>query len=128
MPFADRTNLNAYQASWLRERKMKWLADNGPCRGCGSWKALQVDHIDPDQKVSHRIWGWAQERREAELLKCQPLCVKCHKQKSAADHRRHFTHGTRVMYAKAKCRCAPCRAANAAYIKQLRKMARSSSG
>jgi len=28
--------------------------------------------------VTHRVWSWARERREAELAKCVVRCVACH--------------------------------------------------
>jgi hypothetical protein len=44
---------------------------------------LELDHVDPALKVSHRVWSWARERREAELAKCQVLCHDCHVAKTA---------------------------------------------
>lgn len=63
-------------------RRAEWLRVNGPCQICRSKKDLEVDHIDPSTKVSHRIWGWRGERRNLELAKCQVLCKRCHKKKT----------------------------------------------
>ena len=60
---------------------------NGPCAVCKSEKELEVDHVDPNQKVSHRIWSWTKERRGKELEKCQVLCHVCHEAKTAMENR-----------------------------------------
>lgn len=72
-----------YQREWLANRRANFFADKA-CVRCGSAEQLELDHIDPEQKVSHRIWSWSQERRDAEIAKCQVLCAECHKAKSAA--------------------------------------------
>lgn len=36
------------------------------------------------QKINHRVWSWAEARREAELAKCQILCHDCHVAKGQA--------------------------------------------
>ena len=82
MPYKDKAEQNRYCLERIQRFRRKWLADNGPCRICGSWIDLEVDHVDPQTKVSHRVWSWAAERRNAELAKCQPLCHVCHKHKS----------------------------------------------
>ena len=81
MPYKDREKQRAYQRSWMKERREKWLEENGPCVRCGSNKELRVDHKDPVKKISHRIWSWSDERREVELKKCQVLCEPCHEAK-----------------------------------------------
>lgn len=79
----------AYIRKWQREciknRKAKWLKENGPCRHCGSSEKLEVDHIDRQSKKDHRVWSWKKERRESELLKCQVLCKDCHKIKTSKE-------------------------------------------
>lgn len=67
----------------LKSTRAQWFKENGPCRECQSWERLELDHTNPDQKVSHTVWSWSKERRELELRKCQPLCYKCHKKKTA---------------------------------------------
>lgn len=91
---------------------MLWLAKHGPCQNCGSSVALEVDHIDPSQKLSHRIWAWSDERREAELAKCQVLCRRCHKDKTKRNQGagEYAPHGpSRYQWG---CRCAICQQGN----------------
>lgn len=96
----------------MAARRAAWIADNGPCRQCGSSDRLEVDHIDPEQK-KHKIsalWSWSAARRAAELAKCQVLCFRCHKDKSAAFLEAKIVHGSERMYRIKHCRCEPCRA------------------
>lgn len=113
MPYKDRSKQSAYQNQWLKARREAWLQENGPCRRCSSWNGLQVDHIDPSQKVSHRIWSWSEERRQKELEKCQPLCCACHQNKTIKQTYAVPIHGTITMYKGHGCRCRACRAVNA---------------
>ena len=106
-----------YQIEWLQRRRTDWLEANGPCVKCGSQADLEVDHIDRASKVSHRLWGWTAERREAELAKCQVLCRNCHIEKTRAENERPLVHGTRSAYAYKGCRCDDCRRAQADYMK-----------
>ena len=62
-----------------------WFDINGPCVLCGSNEELQLDHIDPQTKISHRIFTWSEERRLKELAKCRVLCWRCHKKKTATE-------------------------------------------
>jgi hypothetical protein len=73
---------------------------------------LQIDHLDRQQKVDHRLWSWSAERRGAELAKCQGLCWEHHKQKTHAEVYGERQHGEMRTY-EAGCRCQQCRAANA---------------
>jgi hypothetical protein len=54
---------------------------------CGSRDHLEIDHRDPGEKLSHRIWSWSPARRDAELAKCQVLCRKHHHAKSGEERR-----------------------------------------
>jgi 5-methylcytosine-specific restriction endonuclease McrA len=119
MPFTDPAALKAYQIRWKKERKDAWFSANGPCKRCGSRKDLELDHLNPAKKVSHRVWSWSKARREVELAKCQVLCGRCHKAKTAAERREKLDHGTRGMYG-AGCRCEQCRKANANYMQTWR--------
>lgn len=67
-------------------RRKAWLSENGPCAVCGSSEFLEIDHINPETKVSHNVWSWSESRRTEELKKCQVLCKKCHKEKTRADN------------------------------------------
>lgn len=108
-----RAYLRKYQRGWLNRRRAEWIAANGPCKKCGSSERLEVDHIDPAQKITHAVWSWSKVRREAELAKCQVLCYTCHKAKTSSD-RPAAKCGTRSRYV-AGCRCADCRFANRVY-------------
>lgn len=85
MPYRDRAEQNRFQAEWTRRRRQEWITANGPCAECGSWQALELDHIDPEQKVEHRVWSWSEARRVEELKKCQVLCESCHAKKTAYE-------------------------------------------
>lgn len=65
----------------MQARRDAWFADKY-CESCGSLTDLELDHIDPTMKVSHRIWSWSEERRDAEVAKCQVLCHTCHLKKN----------------------------------------------
>ena len=84
MGYKDPGRRRTYAAAWTARRRADWFAGK-TCAQCGSSENLQLDHIDPATKVSHRIWSWAEPRRVAELAKCQPLCATCHTHKSAVD-------------------------------------------
>lgn len=108
MPMRTKEEQRAYQNEWMARRRRVWFERNGPCVRCGAWEDLQVDHIEPAQKVDHKVWSWSRERREYELGKCQVLCVECHKAKTWVE--REASHGSRRRYANG-CRCNLCRQA-----------------
>lgn len=93
MPYKDPLKQIEYQRLWVARRRAEWFEANGPCEQCGSEDDLQLDHRDPDKKVSHRIWSWATSRREEELAKCRVLCGDCHKEKSNTEKARGESHG-----------------------------------
>lgn len=109
-----------YQAARQKRLRDEWLVANGPCKRCGSSEHMEVDHIDPATKTSHRIWSWSKERREAELKKCQVLCRACHEKKSAGEKSIDIPHGTVSGYRYFRCRCDDCRAAHNAKATQER--------
>jgi hypothetical protein len=108
----------------VQQRRTQWLKEHGPCVQCGSTKRLEVDHIDPKEKVDHKVWSWSKERREAELAKCQVLCGTCHDKKTL-EQRPKTEHGRLWMYQKYRCRCELCRAAKRADDKARRGARRS---
>lgn len=113
-----RFDRRAYGRRWARARRERWIRENGPCARCGSSERLEVDHIDPATKVSHRVWSWSRKRREAELAKCQVLCHECHTAKSAIAASSTSICGTTARY-RAGCRCVECRGAIARYNRSL---------
>lgn len=109
---------NTYQNQRLKQARLDWLNANGPCKSCGSWERLEVDHIDPTTKVTHRVWSMSVNERDKELAKCQPLCHVCHKEKTAASKRKPLEHGTFVGYTKHACRCEDCAEANRTHARE----------
>ena len=95
MPMATKEAQREYQRKWMARRRKEWLDANGPCVECGSEENLQVDHINPEDKVEHKVWSWAEGRRLAELAKCQVLCLPCHQAKTSAngEYARGTTNG-----------------------------------
>lgn len=85
MSYKDKQLQSQYQNNWMKVRRETWIQENGPCDNCGSWENLEVDHINPSTKISHRIWSWKLEKRLLELSKCHVLCSACHLEKSKID-------------------------------------------
>lgn len=113
MPMKTAEEQREYQRKWVRKRRDKWLNDNGPCARCGSWNMLEVDHVNPEDKVSHKVWSWAEDRRNAELSKCQVLCHWCHVRKTW-ENKTRAQQGSNSKYS-AGCRCELCRIAHSEY-------------
>lgn len=70
-----------YQRKWIAARKEKWFSGKS-CVVCGAVENLELDHVDPATKVTHRIWSYSWEKIEQETEKCQVLCYEHHKQKT----------------------------------------------
>ncbi len=84
---------------------------------CGSTTNLQVDHIDPKEKLYNVCLGWSGRPWNVlalELAKCQLLCVPHHKEKTRLDAELH----NRWRYLKWRCRCGECKADYSIYRKQ----------
>ena len=96
-----------YQREWVRRRREAWLREHGPCSTCGSSQDLEVDHIDPCEKVSHSVWSWSEARRAAELAKCRVLCRSCHIERHRSNKMKHGVS----RYRKGGRRCETCCAA-----------------
>ncbi len=109
MPYADPARRRDYMREWVARRRAEWFSGKC-CTRCGATEDLELDHVDASTKISHRVWHWSRERREAELAKCQPLCRPCHAAKSLEEMPFKYQHGTRTMYQHHGCRCDECRA------------------
>ncbi len=73
-----------YMREWRAARRSEFFQGR-ECALCGSTEGLELDHIDPSTKISSHVWFWSEDRRRAELAKCQALCHSCHKEKSRSD-------------------------------------------
>ena len=110
-----------YQREWIKTRRQEWVEENGPCKHCGTWDKLEVDHIKPDLKSMHTasIWSRTAEVRKKELSNCQVLCKSCHLKKTLAE-RPKPQHGSVTMYDDYKCRCDLCKQAKSKYQMKIR--------
>jgi 5-methylcytosine-specific restriction endonuclease McrA len=108
----------AYQRAWTAANRAEFFNDK-TCACCGSKESLELDHIDPDDRVSNNIWSWSRERRTEELKKCQVLCHTCHVDKTQDQRKREMSHGTRNRYAQG-CKCEACKRANTERSRMLR--------
>lgn len=113
MPYSDPEKRRSYHAEFIRKRKEKWFAENGPCALCGSDENLEVDHIDPAVKSFSVHWGMRADLLAIELSKCRALCEKCHTQLSG-DQKRKPENEVK----KPKCKCEECRLARNAYARE----------
>lgn len=77
MPYKDRQKQRDYQRKWYAARREKYL-DGKTCEWCGSDEYLEIHHLNPEEKDSHRIFSWSDERIRKELAKCIILCRTCH--------------------------------------------------
>lgn len=108
MPIKDPEARRKYAREWVAKRRAEWLADKA-CVICGSTDRLEIDHVDRNTKVNHRIWSWSKTRRDEELAKCQVLCYEHHLEKTVRESKGvQVPHGDDTRYTKWKCRCAPC--------------------
>jgi hypothetical protein len=109
------SNEREYQRSYQLDRYNRWMSEareylGGVCVICGTTEDLQIDHIDPNTKSftfgskrpARAVW-------DAELKKCQLLCLEHHKEKTAREWYAARQHGTYGMYQKHGCRCDKCR-------------------
>lgn len=97
-----------YQREWYARRRADYFAGK-VCVDCGTNEQLELDHVDRATKVSHNIWSWSADRREAELAKCEPRCHDCHEAKTSRESMT-TEHGLN-MYKRHGCRCPICRKA-----------------
>ena len=104
----------AYQKIWIKNRRSDWIKRNGPCKICGTWDKLEVDHIDPKLKTMHAssVWSRTESVRIKELKNCQVLCKAHHLAKTLAERLKPICSSTiSTMYDKHNCRCDLCKEA-----------------
>lgn len=112
---SDKKLMREYKRNWIALRRKSYFKDKS-CVKCGSKERLELDHINPETKIDHKIWSWKESRRIEELAKCQILCYNCHKEKTTLEKINRQTipenkwiHGTRNTYLNHKCRCELCK-------------------
>lgn len=118
--YKDKNKQREYNRNWNKKRRLEFFKDK-KCIICDSTEELELDHVNPADKVSHKIWTWAKDRRNAELQKCQVLCKVCHKKKTYFSDNpdiKKSEHGTVNRYDKYRCRCGLCREARRLKNKQ----------
>lgn len=122
MPYKDKDDRRGYDRRRYHERRRRAFERLGNrCVRCGGRDGLEIDHIDPAQKVFSvsRMWTMRGDVFWAEIAKCQLLCHEHHVEKTLKD--RGFNsrrkHGTFACYRYSKCRCDKCRAANASRVR-----------
>jgi hypothetical protein len=121
MPYKDPDMQREYQNRCLQQRRLDWIASQGgQCVNCRSTEELEVDHVEPEFKINHRVWSWREDRRLEELKKCQVLCHVCHEGKTIYEKAKPLVHGTKNGYDKKKCRCEDCKGWNAARSRKQR--------
>lgn len=81
MPYKDPATQREYQRQWMAARRAKWF-EGKVCIDCNGTGDLELDHRNPAEKVSHRIWSWTWARIEAEAAKCDVRCRDCHLKKT----------------------------------------------
>jgi hypothetical protein len=79
---------------------------------CENTENLHTDHINKKTKlfnISTGIQNFSKKKLWKEIKKCQLLCNKCHKIKSAKE--RLAEHGTKSRYKSRSfpCRCVLCK-------------------
>lgn len=104
-----------YQRDWVKNRRKKLLTGMGPCVFCGSTEDIEIHHINPDAKESHKIWSWKEERAKAELKQCIPMCKDCHSLFHTFLKMKPIEHGTLHAYQRYGCRCEECKKARSDY-------------
>jgi hypothetical protein len=109
MPMRTVEEQRAYQLGYIKGVRKQWFEENGPCAKCGSWEDLELDHVNRNEKRTHRVWSLSAEARKTELAKCQVLCKDCHKEKTLAELTKPLVHGTANGYKGKRCRCDACR-------------------
>lgn len=112
--------MRTYMLARYHERRAEAIELlGGCCTICGSTEDLDIDHVDPALKTMSvsKLWSVAKARYLAELKLCQLLCRPHHRQKTAAEQ--EVPHGGGAS-GKKNCRCVPCKARKAEYMRNYR--------
>lgn len=105
----NREKRNAYERAYQHQRyreRRQWALQylGGRCAHCGATENLEIDHIDPSEKLFGLGKGWKMtfERLAAELDKCQLLCHGCHVKKCRIDgsYTKNVLQGEQIHQAK----------------------------
>lgn len=118
-----------YMLNRYHRRRESFIESRGrKCQKCGSpGPEFEIDHRDQHSKsfsVSKAFSGWSEKRLQAELVKCQLLCLDCHHAKTRRDlaerfgQRERWEHGT--LAGKRYCDCTRCRKAKRDYTRKYR--------
>lgn len=89
MPLKDKEQYKSYMNDYMKKRyekrRLQAIEDlGGTCAQCTETKELEFDHVDPKTKTMSiaRAASLSEVRWQAELAKCQLLCVEHHKAKT----------------------------------------------
>ena len=107
--------MKSYQRKWIAGRKEYYKTKMGPCLFCDTEENIEIHHLDPSRKESHKIFSWREDRIEAELKQCIALCKGCHKKFHDLLKRKPLEHGTLHGYQSYGCRCVECKKARSDY-------------
>lgn len=118
MPYSDPEAQRRYQREYVARRRREYvLSFGGICSRCKSTDRLQFHHVNPEEKISHRIWSWSDSRIVTELEKCVLLCHECHRAETRREN--HWTGHSCAGY-KLGCRCKVCKEKKSIALKRER--------
>jgi hypothetical protein len=107
MPYKNKEVQREFQRLRIAARRATWFQDKS-CVDCGIKENLELHHINPITKISHRIFSWSWNRIQEETSKCVVCCVSCHKLRTAMQVHKPLVHGTYSGYMHHGCRCNLC--------------------
>lgn len=105
-----REYLRNYQRVWIAKRRAEWFREKY-CTRCSSTTHLEIHHVEPENKVDHKVWSWSRERQAVELAKCVVLCRSCHDEVTAEMVMPEHGTASRYHHKKSPCRCELCKEA-----------------
>lgn len=120
---AHNAYMRGYMKAWYDRRRAEAVAAlGGHCAhpGCDETEGLEFDHIDPKTKIMNvtEMMTASEVKFQAELAKCQLLCVPHHLEKTLAERGQRSARGTHgTVSAYLYCgppKCEACKAAKRA--------------